>query len=188
MIRAPALLTALLLASCGDPDDPKDTQDSGTPAGDCEVEPGGYALDSGTYTVGIDAEVFNDCENAVGHGLHIHVGEDTMVEIAQTGECLLATSDPGSDAEMPMTGATDGESFTLDGGVSFELGTCVLTVHATMTGTLTADSAFDYRMDATLSVEEEMVEGACEVIIGDEDQHTFPFLPCDQAWTGTGTL
>jgi hypothetical protein len=183
MPRPFALLLALALSACGEktPDGPDDT-------GPDDTVPDGFVLADGTYTLGIDEVVFNACENDVGNGLHIHVGETTPVEIAQDGASLTAVSDPGSEAEMPMTGTTDGAAFDLTGDVELPIGTCVLNIHAILTGTLTADSAFDYRMDATLSVKEELSPDACSYIVGDGEKHTFPELPCDQAWIGTGAL
>ncbi|MFH1467418.1 MAG: hypothetical protein ABIO70_23745 [Pseudomonadota bacterium] len=185
MHRAFAWLILLALAACGD----KDTADTAMDdTGPGDTVPDGYVLEDGRYTLDIDEVVFNHCENDVGHGLHIHLGETTPVQITQVGTSLSATSDPGSDAEMPMIGTTDGATFDLAGDVELSVGTCVLNIHAILSGTLTADSAFDYRMDATLDIKEELSPDACSYIIGDGEEHTFPALPCDQAWTGAGAL
>jgi hypothetical protein len=89
---------------------------------------------------------------------------------------------------MEFAGATDGEAFELEGSIDFELGTCVLLIEAVMASTLTADATFDYRMDATLSIKEELSPDACSFIVGDTEQHTFPELPCSWAWSGSGAL
>jgi hypothetical protein len=185
MPRILVCLALLALPACGEKE-PLDTAPEDT--GPADTVPDGYVLADGTYTLGIDEVDYNHCENDVGHGLHIHVGETTPVEIEQEGTHLTAVSDPGSEAEMPMTGSTDGETFDLAGDVELSVGTCILNIHAILTGTLTADSAFDYRMDATLSIKEELSPDACSYIVGDGKEHTFPELPCDQAWTGTGAL
>jgi len=175
---------ALAACACGAPADTQAPEDTGPDP--CTVDPAGTLLTSGTYTLGIDEVASNGCENDVGNGLHIHVGETTEVAISRAGRCLDATSDPGSEMAMPMTGSTDGEGFDLAGDVPLEIGTCVLGIHAVLTGVLSSETAFDYRMDATLSVQEELSPDACSYLVGDGEEHTFPELPCSQAWTGTG--
>ncbi len=176
-----------LLLACGDK--PDDTQaDTDVPPGDCETEPEGFDLTSGRYTTLTEEALSLGCENAAGNGMHVHVGESLPLEITRTGHCLEAVSEPGTPSETSMTGFTDGTSFDLQGSIDFELGTCVLLIEAVMDGTLTADGAFDYRMDATLSVKEELSPDACSFIVGETEQHTFPELPCSWAWAGSGSL
>jgi hypothetical protein len=179
-------LALLPLLACGDK--PDDTGDSATPPGDCETEPEGFDLSSGSYTTLTEEALSLGCENAAGNGMHVHIGESIPFEITRTGHCLEAVSEPGTQAEMSMTGFTDGAGFDLTGSIDFEIGTCVLLIEAEMDGTLTADGAFDYRMDATLTVKEELSPDACSFIVGDTEQHTFPELPCSWAWAGAGAL
>jgi hypothetical protein len=188
-----ALFSSLLLPllACGDKDptdsdDPAD--DTGPVAGDCETEPAGFDLATGSYTTHTEEALSLGCENAAGNGMHVHVGEVIPVEITRTGHCLEAVSEPGTPNELAYTGMTDGESFALEAAFDLEFGTCVLLIEAVMDGTLTADSTFDYRMDATLSVKEELSPDACSYIVGDTEKHTFPELPCSWAWAGTGAM
>ncbi len=173
---------------------PSDSGDSAPPIDSdpdrvCETLEVDTALESGLWAFGAAEAVFNDCENAAGKGLHIHIGEDTLVDLVRDGTCLEGVSDPGSDQEMEFVGETDGSAVSLQGSqVRIEVGTCVVGVTATLTGTMTASSTMDYRMDATLEIVEELSPDACSYIIGDTANHTFPELPCGQAWTGTGRL
>ncbi len=190
MTRTSSLfLSALLLVACPKDDDTgtQETDDT-APVGDCETDPGGHGLAEGSYLVSTDEAISLGCENAAGNGMHVHVGEDIPMDFLQTGACLEATSEPGTDAEMDWTGMTDGDTFELAGSVDFEYGTCVLLIEAVLSGTMTADNTFDYRTDATLSILEELSPDACSYVVGDTENHTFPELPCDWAWGGTGTL
>jgi hypothetical protein len=191
MTRLPLLLSLLPLLACGD----KDTDDTApiddtdtTPVGDCETEPSGLPLVSGSYTVLTEEAISLGCENAAGNGMHVHVGESITMQLTRTGHCLEAVSEPGTQAEMALTGMTDGSSFQLEGGLDFEYGTCVLLIEGVMDATLTSEDSFEYRMDATLSIKEELSPDACSFIVGDSEKHTFPSLPCDWAWAGSGTL
>lgn len=175
----------LLLFACISTKDTNATDDSvDSAAVDCTTLPGPSALSSGSYVVTIDSTVFNDCENQAGNGLHIHVGENQLFEVEANGACLTTQDSAG----MQMTGYEDGGAFLLDGFITLEIGTCTVGINATMTGTMTGDGTFDYQMDATADVYAEVVEGACQYIIGETENHTFPALPCAQAWVGTGTL
>ena len=186
------LPTFLLLLACGDPKDPDDTapaDDTDTTApGDCETEPSGFDLSGGLYSTLTEVAISLGCENAAGNGMHVHVGESIPIEITRTGHCLEAISEPGTGAATDMSGFTDGATFDLSGGIDFEYGTCVLLIEATMDGTLLADDSFEYTMDATLSIKEELSPDACSFIVGDTEQHTFPSLPCSWAWAGSGAL
>lgn len=181
----PALL---LLLACGDkdPDDTAGGDDTDTAGLDCQTDPGGFALASARYAVLTDEAISLGCENAVGNGMHIHVGETIPMDITQTGACIEATVEPDTPSPMVMTGMNDGAEFTVQGSMDFEYGTCILLIEATMVGSLSADSTFTYRTDATLSIKEELSPDACSYIVGDSKQHTFPSLPCDWAWAGSG--
>jgi hypothetical protein len=184
----------LILMACTSPKPDSDPADSTPPVDSeaeqiCEALDVDTALESGLWAFGAHDAVFNDCENSAGKGLHIHIGEDTFVDLVRDGTCLEGVSDPGSDQEMQFVGETDGSAVILEGStVRIEVGTCVVGVTATLTGTMTASNAMDYRMDATLDIVEELSPDACSYIIGDTANHTFPELPCGQAWTGTGHL
>lgn len=186
-------LCLLLACQFGPPSkDIQDTavQDTGPwEAPECEPEAvDGFALAQGNYALSIDEALLNDCENSVGKGLHIHVGEDQTVFFSQDESCLEAMSDPGADLEMPWGGTTDGQTFTLEGFVALDIGTCQIGINATMTGTMTADSTFSYEIQATADVNQEFSPDACQLIIGETEDHTFGKLPCDQAWVGVGSL
>lgn len=156
---------------------------------ECDPEPvSGFALPEGNYTLSIDEEVFNDCHNEAGNGLHIHVGEDQTVAFTQDQTCVEAVSEPGGDMEMVWGGTTDGQTFELEGFVELAIGTCSIGIDAVMTGQMTGHGSFTYRIDATAGVYQEHSPDACQMIIGDTEDHTFGELPCDQAWTGVGTL
>ncbi len=174
----------------GDTVDSGDTGDSGWQHEECVPEPvGGDTLAEGTYTLTIDEQIGeNDCENEAGKGLHIHVGEDQTVWFTQDQSCVEAISDPGEDMAMPFYGTSDGETFVIEGYVVLPIGTCQIGVSATMTGQMTGDSAFTYRMDATADVHKELSPDACQLILGETENHTFSHLPCDQAWRGEGQL
>lgn len=173
----------LLIACVGVKDAPLTDDTSSEAPVDCSTLTEPSALESGTYVVTIDSTVFNDCENQAGKGLHIHVGENQILEVEANGACLTTNDSAG----MEMTGYEAEGDFVLDGFLTLEIGTCTVGINATMHGTMTGDGTFDYRMDATADVYTEVVEGACQYIIGETEQHTFPALPCSQAWEGQGT-
>ena len=185
----------ILLACTGTDAEPQDTQQDSSPPVDsdepreCEALDVATALESGVWAFGIDQAEFNDCENSAGKGLHIHVGEDTLVDLVRDGTCLDGVSDPGSEQEMIFEGETDGSAVSLQGSVvRLEIGTCVVGVSAALTGTMIDASTMEYRMDATADILEELSPDACSYIIGETENHTFPALPCEQAWTGVGHL
>ncbi len=190
MHRTALPLLLLPLLACGD----KEADDTAPPAdtdaivGDCETEPGGFDLSTGSYAVLTEEALSLGCENAAGNGMHVHVDETIPMQITRTGMCLEVISEPGTPAEMTLEGLTDGDGIELTGSIDFEYGTCVLLIEAVFDGTMTADGAFDYRMDATLSVKEELSPDACSFIVGDTEKHTFPELPCSWAWAGSGAL
>lgn len=190
MTGLPALCYAapmlLLLLACISTKDTNATDDSAADSApvDCTTLPDPSALTTGTYLVTIDSTVFNDCENQAGKGLHIHVGENQMFEVSAEGACLTTQDSAG----MTMTGYEQDGAFALDGFIELEIGTCTVGITAHMSGEMTGEGTFDYRMDATADVYAEVVEGACQYIIGETEDHTFPALPCSQAWVGTGAL
>lgn len=184
----------ILMACWGDKPDTNEPLDSEAPVDSeaeqvCEDLDSPTALESGLWAFGAHEAVFNDCENSAGKGLHIHIGEDTMVDLVRDGTCLEGVSDPGSPQEMQFLGETDGTAVTLEGStVRLEIGTCHVGVTATLTGTMNASNTMEYRMDATADILEELSPDACSYIIGETENHTFPALPCEQAWTGVGHL
>ena len=152
---------------------------------DCLLSPLDTPVSDGMWQVGIDQALFNHCENQAGKGLHIHVGEPTMLEIdASNYPELSAVSDPANPQSMPMSGSQDGANFELVGNVELEIGTCIIGIQATLTGQMTGEQSFCYQMDATASIAEELSPDACSLILGETENHTFSELPCDQAWTG----
>lgn len=182
------LLTALS-ACTKDDGDPVDTapeeEEKEAVVLDCVLPPVDTPITDGMWQVGIDQALFNHCENSVGMGLHIHVGEPTMLEIdASDYPELSAVSDPANPQSMPMSGSQDGASFELVGNVELGIGTCIIGIQATMTGQMTGEQSFCYQMDATASIAEELSPDACSLILGETENHTFSELPCDQAWTG----
>lgn len=145
-------------------------------------------ISTGLWSAGIDEALLNDCENSAGKGLHIHVGENTMLDVDGSAlPTLVMVSDPGSEQTMEMTGSQDGEDFSVTGTVELEIGTCIVGIEATLTGRMTGQESFCYRMDATADIAEELSPDACSLIIGDTENHTFPKLPCEQAWQGTAS-
>ena len=189
-----------LLVACtfGPPPTDKDPSETGSvDSGDTDGTPqectpeqvGGLGFAEGNYVVTIDEQIgVNDCENEAGKGLHIHVGEDQTMWFSQDESCIEAISDPGSEVEMPFSGRTDGADFELEGFAVLPLGTCSIGIRAVMTGHMTGESAFSYRMDATADIHEEHSPDACQLILGETSDHTFSHLPCDQAWRGVGHL
>lgn len=161
-----------------------------------------YTFPSGTWEMNLDEVLANGCENAAGNGLHLNVDEVTVVDFAQgDGDCLTGDEVPetSDDPAMAWEGTVSGsDSFALTGFVEVVMGTCVWGVEAEMDGTVVSDSELAYSIDATLVVvreggyteeggEWQDIEGACDLIVGDEEHHTFPSLPCDASWAGTGT-
>ncbi len=161
-----------------------------------------YTFPSGTWSMSLDAVDENGCENAAGNGLHLNLGELTSVTFKQgSGDCLSGDEVPESDDDPAIAweGTISGsDSFDLTGFAEVIFGTCVWGVEAAMTGTVVSDSELSYAIDATLVVvreggyteeggEWQDIDGACDLIVGDEAHHTFPSLPCDASWSGSGT-
>ncbi len=191
-MQRPFILALLLLPllACGDkePDDTAGPEDTDAIVGDCETEPGGNALTSGSYTTLTEEALDLGCENEAGNGAHVHVGESIPFEITRTGYCIDAVSESGTPNEIVWTGMSDGESMELTASLEEELGTCVLQVEFTMDATMQSETSFEYRIDGTISVKEELSPDACSFIVGETEKHTFPELPCSWAWAGSGTL
>lgn len=189
-----------LLVACtfGPPPTDKDPTETGSDTGEEDTgaleecvphQVSGLGLAEGNYVVSIDEQIgVNDCENEAGKGLHIHVGQDQTMWLSQDQSCLEGISDPGAELEMPFIGETDGSDFELEGYVVLPIGTCSIGIRAVMTGHMTGESAFTYRMDATADIHEEHSPDACQLILGETSDHTFSHLPCDQAWRGEGHL
>ncbi len=152
---------------------------------DCVLPAVDTPISDGVWAVGIEEALFNHCENEAGKGLHIHVGEDTLIEVdASNFPELSAVSDPGSPQAMNMSGSQNGAGFDLSGTVELEIGTCIVGIEATLTGQMTGQDSFCYQMDATAFIAEELSPDACSLILGETENHTFSKLPCDQAWVG----
>lgn len=181
MRRLLPLLPLAVLVACGDKDDAVDTDTQPEVTQTCADPVDPWPMTAGRWRTTIDAELFNNCENSAGQGLHIHVGEDTFMEVQVDGACLDIQAE-----EMPMQGFTDGQQFVVEGYFTFDIGTCTIGVPATMTGTMVDITHFTYRMDAGAVVDSEFSPDACSLIVGDTENHTFPALPCDQAWEGEG--
>jgi hypothetical protein len=171
------------------------------------AEPGGsFPLQSGTWIAIVDEDQLNECENTVGHGIHIHVCEPgacdtTDFDLSREGSCV-----DGADDDVGWTGTQEGDQIVLYGTAEFPIGTCVLGIDATLTGNLDSDETFSYDVDAEFFVLREGVcmdgsdvdyedcenwqelSDACDLIIGEQDQHWFSKLPCSQAWTGRAGL
>jgi hypothetical protein len=190
LVLFPALLSLSALLGCTKDDvEPEDTAPEEVEKDpvllDCVLPAVETPITDGMWSVGIDEALFNHCENEVGKGLHIHVGEPTMLQIdASNYPELSAISDPQSEQSMPMTGSQDGANFELVGNVEFGIGTCIIGIEATLTGQMTGQDSFCYQMDATASIAEELSPDACSLILGETENHTFSELPCDQAWIG----
>ena len=177
MARVPLLLTLSALLACGkDSTDSSDTGETGDPR-DCSAldnpEAGATnAPESGVWSLSIDTELSNTCENAHGKGVHIHVGESTLVDLVRDGSCVDGQDgegdgvpiDPGfSDVGMiytQWTGTTDGNTMTLTGWIEVPVGgTCYLGITPTLTATMTSPSSLTYQMDADIDVSQ---EGVCQ--------------------------
>jgi len=168
---------------------------------DCSAPSGEYPLESGTWTFGIAEEMFNYCENAQGNGVHIHVGEDTNLDIVRQGSCLSAMDEEfeenGVTLQTVWEGHTDGETLTMTGWVEIPLGTCWIGITPVLTGTMSSTGSLDYEVTATVNVSREGtyqngewidIPDACDIAMGDETFHSLPYLPCDQAWRGSAIL
>ncbi len=166
------------------------------------AEPAGPNVPTdGTWVMSIDEDEFNDCHNAVGNGLHIHVCQDTEVEFTREGGCItaLVKNDGGADDDVSLWGWTDGVNLALSGSSAppFETGTCFLMIDVSLEATLDSTGSLSYRTETHLRVDKEGgyangewvdLPGSCDLMIGDTESHTFGELPCDQAWTGRALL
>ena len=148
-----------------------------------------------------DTDEFNECHNAVGNGLHIHVCQDTEVELTREGGCVtaLVKNDPGADDDVTLWGWTDGVDLVLNGSAAppADFGTCFLMIDVVLEATLDGTTSLSYRNETHLRVDKEggyvngeFVEmpGACDLMVGATDTDTFGEIPCDQAWTGRALL
>lgn len=155
----------------------------------CAADPVDVVVPTGAWVLTIDEALFNHCENEAGKGLHIHVGEDQRVDFDSSAHPeITAVSDPGAASEMTFTGVQEGSNFVVEGVVYVPFGTCTYGIQAVMRGEMTGEESFCYQMDAQAFVHEEASPDACALIQGETENHTFPVLPCDQAWIGVGTL
>jgi hypothetical protein len=180
-----------LALACIKVGDTADTQATDTPLEPlgCADTPVETTVATGTWILSIDEALFNHCENQAGKGLHIHVGEDQRVDFDSSADPeITAVSDPGTESAMTFTGVQEGSNFAVEGNVLVEQGTCVWGINAVMRGEMTGPDSFCYQMDAQAYVHEEISPDACALIQGETENHTFPVLPCDQAWIGVGAL
>ncbi|MCP4806757.1 MAG: hypothetical protein GY913_03090 [Proteobacteria bacterium] len=166
-----------LLLACTKASDATDSgADSDPLIADCAASDA--PVSDGLWAFGIAEAQKNECESPEGEGYHIHVGEDTVMDFLSDGSCLAATSDPGSDQEMPWTGQQTGDQVEMDGTLTFDQGTCILRVNAHISGTLVDEDTIDYTMTTEFVTEDELSPDACQI---------FPWpIPCEQQWTGTG--
>jgi len=161
------------------PDDTAVTDSGATTGEDGECVPAGgdWPISSGSYTGSVDAAVFNNCENDIGHGYHIHVGASNPVGMTADDNCLVA--DFGGmylEGEVDADGAVSLVGYLDDAQTSY----CTVRIHGTLVGESTGEDAFDYVMEAVA----EPLDEDCELLVGDGETHTFPSLPCDFSWRG----
>jgi len=164
----------------GSPDDTggSPTDDTGaTGDGECVPSGGDWPVSTGSYTGSVDAAVYNNCENDVGNGYHIHVGSQNPVGMTADDNCLVA--DFGG---MDLAGEVDGEgNVTLSGYLDdAQTSYCTVRIHGTLVGQITDDDTFDYVMEAVA----EPLDEDCDLLTGEGETHTFPYLPCDFSWSG----
>lgn len=203
MRRAPIVLLAMFaLTSCGKTVETDDTSSTSTDTAiDCSDPSGAFPIESGLWAFGIDEELFNHCENAQGHGVHIHVGENTNLDIVRNGSCVTATDEEfvinGETLQTVWEGQTDGETVTMTGWVEIPIGTCWIAITPVLTGTMNSTGSLDYEVAATVDVSREgtyqngewvEIPDACDITMGDESHHSLPLLPCEQAWTGSAII
>jgi hypothetical protein len=171
MARTSLLLVLMIPFGCAkDGGDKGDTGETGTPR-DCSAAVDGNALESGQWVFSIDTQIENTCENALGKGVHIHVGESTQLDLSRDGSCVDGQDadgdgvpiDPGfSDQGMIYTewsGSTNGDTLTLSGWLEVPIGgTCYLGITPTLNATMTSSTTLTYQMDAEISISQ---EGMC---------------------------
>jgi len=171
MARTSLLFALLIPFGCAkDGGNQSDTGDTGTPR-DCSATVDGNALESGQWEFSIDTQIENTCENALGKGVHIHVGDSTQLDLNRDGSCVDGQDaegdgvpiDPGfSDQGMIYTqwsGSTNGDTLTLSGWLEVPIGgTCYLGIAPTLNATMTSSTTLTYQMDAEISISQ---EGMC---------------------------
>ena len=201
MIRTPiVLLSIFAFTSCGKSSETGDTSTTETTI-DCSEPSGAFPIESGVWEFGIDEALYNYCENAQGHGVHIHVGENTNLDIVRDGSCVTAMDEEfvvdGETLQTVWEGQTDGETLTMTGWVEIPIGTCWIGITPVLTGTMTSTGALEYEVSATVDVAREgtyqngewiEIPDACDIAMGDETYHSLPLLPCEQAWVGSAML
>jgi hypothetical protein len=179
-MKLPALAASLSAAALSLLACQSATKDTGDTAVDttfqfeeCSPQSGEYPLSSGAYFLSTDEALYNNCENEVGNGYHIHVGEDIQADLTADGDCVTMDAD-GLLFEGTMT----------DTALEMLGYICTMRITATLTGTISGTDAFDYVVEAT--AEPLINADACEMMIGDTEGATFPYLPCDYSWRGQG--
>lgn len=182
-MTALALPAALLLLGCATKaSDSADTGPDVYPFEECTPGEGDWPLASGTYTTTIDQALYNNCENASGNGYHIHVGQENPLELSADRNCITADADG-----MLLAGEIVDNQLSMIGYLDMEHGTCTMRIDATLTATITGESAFDYQVDA-VAAPVNGTDDACALMIGDNQYATFPQIPCDYGWTGQAWL
>jgi hypothetical protein len=171
MARFSLLLTMSVFLACSkDVDDDSDSGDT-SPTRDCTSAVDGTPPESGRWVFSIDTQIEITCENALGKGVHIHVGDTTQLDLTRDGSCVDGQDGEGdgvpidsgfSDEGMIYTkwsGSTDGDTMTLEGWIEVPIGgTCYLGVAPLLSATMTASNALTYQMDAEISISQ---EGMC---------------------------
>jgi hypothetical protein len=171
MARFFLLLAMTIPLGCAkDNSDKSDTGDSSAPR-DCSAAVDGTPLESGKWEFSIDTQIENTCENALGKGVHIHVGESTTLDLTRDGSCVDGQDADGdgvpidagfSDQGMIYTqwsGSTNGDTMTLSGWLEVPIGgTCYLGIAPVLNATLTSSNSLTYQMDAEISISQ---EGIC---------------------------
>jgi hypothetical protein len=171
MARLSLLFSLSALFACTkNTSDDSDTGDT-SPVRDCSDVTEGSPPESGLWVFTIDTQLENTCENALGKGVHIHVGDTTELDLTRDGSCVDGQDregdgvpiDPGfSDEGMIYTqwsGSTDGDTMVLDGWIEVPIGgTCYLGVAPVLSATMTTSNTLNYQMDAEISISQ---EGMC---------------------------
>jgi len=149
---------------------------------ECTPTSGDWPMASGTYTVSTDAALYNGCENEVGNGYHIHVGEENPFAITADENCINADGEG-----MLLAGEIVDNRLEMIGYIDIEHGICTMRIDATFSATITGENSFDYQIDAVAAPVNDTDE-YCEMMIGESEGATFPEIPCSYGWTGRGWL
>ncbi len=167
-----------------DDDDVADDDDDVADDDDDDIAPGSFALTTGTYRITIDELHSDTCHASTGDGIHVHVGDEQLLELTVDGTTLT-----GQDEQVSWSGERDGDTFELLGTFSWDVGSqvgldCVLAFETHMDSMLVADDEFTYDIlndvdgvgDDCHELEEDS-GGAYPLV---------PSFPCAHEWSGTG--